>query len=152
MKWVWMKFDQLSAHELYEIMTLRQRVFTVEQNCAYLDADGFDLNAWHLCGWENSKVKPFLCAYLRVLPANVKYPEPSIGRVVTAPEERGKGFGRAIMMEALNRIRDEFGNTQVRISAQAYLKKFYMECGFTKVRGPYNEDGIPHHEMVLSSL
>ena len=130
-------------------MALRQRVFAVEQNCAYLDADGLDLDAWHLLGWEENSTKLSLSAYLRVLPAEAKYPEPSIGRVVTAPEARRKGFGKAIMTEAIKKIRDEFGNISIRISAQAYLEKFYSELGFSKVSAPYLEDGIPHIQMLV---
>lgn len=146
MKWQWVPFERLSVHELYEIMALRQRVFGVEQKCAYLDADGFDQIAWHLCGWEGKT----LTTYLRVLPAQVKYLEPSIGRVVTATEARGKGYGKAIMVEALKRIQEEFGPTAIRISAQAYLEKFYGDFGFTKVSSPYLEDEIPHVEMLLN--
>ena len=35
-------FAELSGEELYELLSLRQRVFIVEQRCAYLDADGLD--------------------------------------------------------------------------------------------------------------
>ena len=33
-------FDDLSLKELYDSMVLRQEIFVVEQNCAFLDADG----------------------------------------------------------------------------------------------------------------
>ena len=46
-------FDQLTVYELYEIMTLRQEVFVVEQNCPYQDCDGKDLASWHLCGKDD---------------------------------------------------------------------------------------------------
>ena len=41
--WHQATFQELSPDELYRIMVLRQRVFVVEQECAYLDADGFDV-------------------------------------------------------------------------------------------------------------
>jgi ElaA protein len=38
--------------------------------------------------------------------------------------------------------------TGIRISAQAYLLNFYGKLGFMAVSEPYDEDGIPHVEMV----
>ena len=35
----WKKFDELSLDDLYAILNLRQKVFIVEQNCPYIDAD-----------------------------------------------------------------------------------------------------------------
>ena len=42
---------QLTAAELYAVLAARQQVFAVEQHCAFLDADGHDVHAWHLLGW-----------------------------------------------------------------------------------------------------
>ncbi len=142
----WKKFDDLTPQELYEILALRQRVFVVEQNCAYLDANGTDQIAWHL----STRVDGKLVAYLRVLPAGAAFEEPSIGRVVTAPEARGKGFGKIIMVEGIKKIRQEFGNSPIRIGAQSYLEKFYTDLGFENIGKPFMEDGIPHLEMLLS--
>ena len=36
----------------------------------------------------------------------------------------------------------------MRISAQARLERFYRELGFEPVGRPYDEDGIPHLEML----
>ena len=49
-------WDQLSAHALYEALALRQRVFVVEQDCVYLDADGKDRIARHLFAWEGAQL------------------------------------------------------------------------------------------------
>ena len=141
----WSRFDDLTNQELYEILALRQRVFIVEQNCAYLDADGLDFQAWHLCcRGEDGK----LLAYLRILPEKTRFQEPSIGRVITAPEARGKALGKAIMIEACKMIAREFGGGSIRISAQAYLERFYTGLGFVRVGESYLEDGIPHFEML----
>jgi ElaA protein len=89
-------------------------------------------------------------ACLRVLPAGLKYPEASLGRVVTSPEARRTGLGRDLMAEALRRLESTFGSVPVRISAQAYLEKFYGEFGFKRVTENYLEDDIPHCEMLRS--
>ena len=40
------------------------------------------------------------------------------------------------------------GAVPVRIGAQAHLEKFYGDLGFVKASAPYDEDGIPHIEML----
>ena len=47
-------FSELTVYELYDAMALRQEIFSVEQNCAYLDADGKDLKGFHLLGYTDS--------------------------------------------------------------------------------------------------
>ena len=41
-------FAELTAHELHDVLRLRQAVFIVEQQCPYLDADGLDPVSLHL--------------------------------------------------------------------------------------------------------
>ncbi|MBL8717489.1 MAG: GNAT family N-acetyltransferase [Myxococcales bacterium] len=135
-------FAELTAAELYALMSLRQRVFVVEQACAYLDADGHDQVCHHL--WLGD---PCLAA-LRIVPPGEKYPEVSIGRVVTALEVRRTGLGRVLMREGLAAVARIHGAAPIRISAQAYLERFYGELGFARVSADYDEDGIPHCEML----
>ena len=123
------------------MLKLRNEVFVVEQNCVYQDCDGADLECDHLLGRDS---EGRLAAYLRFVPAGLKYFEASIGRVITAPFARGQGAGRALIAEAL-RIH---GNSPLRISAQKYLEDFYGSYGFQSVGEAYLEDGIPHIEMV----
>jgi ElaA protein len=52
------------------------------------------------------------------------------------------------MKEGLRRARETFGEAAIRISAQQYLKPFYEEFGFRQVSAPFDEDGIPHIEML----
>jgi ElaA protein len=143
--WLWHSFAELSGAELYAILAARQRVFSVEQDCAYLDADGLDLESWHL-----RTVSPTgeVQAYLRVLPPGLRYTEASIGRVLTVPEVRRQGLGRPLVAEGLRRLQNLFPGHGVRIGAQQYLENFYSEFGFVTVSVPYDEDGIPHIEML----
>jgi ElaA protein len=135
------EFAELGVRELYAITTLRERVFVVEQNCVYLDADGIDPQCRHL--WAEDPTRA-IHAYCRLVPAGVKYAEASIGRVITAPEARGAGLGKELMRRALAAL----GNVPVKIGAQAHLEKFYGELGFVRTSEPYDEDGIPHIEML----
>ena len=146
--WHWRPFAELTLHELYAALEIRQRVFVVEQQCPYLDADGADHAAWHLFGWAPHERGLVLAAYARVFPPGVKYPEASIGRVVTNPLVRRSGAGRALMAEAVRRCEALAPGAPVRIGAQMYLERFYEGFGFARVSPPYDEDGIMHIEML----
>ena len=141
--WTCTPWRELDRETLYDILTLRQVVFAVEQDCAVLDTDGTDREAVHLCGHEAGE----LVAYARLVPPTVKYVEPSIGRVVTHPKVRRTGAGRVLMAEAVARCTVLFGGT-IRIGAQKYLERFYGNFGFLVTGAPYMEDGIEHIEMV----
>jgi predicted GNAT family N-acyltransferase len=51
----------------------------------------------------------------------VKYPEYSIGRLVVDPNERKGGLGRAVMIEAVQRIVMADGPVPIYLQAQEYL-------------------------------
>lgn len=139
-------FEALDLRQLYQIMALRQSVFSVEQQCAYLDADGNDYESRHLLG-----VHPDgrIWAYARLLPPNLVYPGyASIGRVVTDQAARRYGYGKELMKHALENLENWLGKTPVKISAQAYLVRFYASFGFKTIGAEYLEDNIPHIAMV----
>jgi ElaA protein len=136
-------FGELTAPELYAIVNLRERVFVVEQKCVYLDADGLDPDCRHVWAARGADV----IAYLRIVPAGVKYAELAIGRVVTAPEARGTGLGRELMQRGIAAA----GAVPIRIGAQAHLEAFYESLGFRRASEPYDEDGIAHIEMLRPS-
>lgn len=142
-------FEALDPRELYTILRLRQEVFVVEQECAYLDADEHDLEGWHVLGREpDGRV----VAYARVLPPGTTYPDHvSIGRVLTVPDRRGSGVARALMESTLGVVAEQFPRRPVKISAQSYLIDFYASFGFRRVGEPYLEDGIEHVAMVLDA-
>ncbi len=140
----WLPFDRLSGREVHDVLQLRQRVFVVEQTCAYLDADGLDLRCWHGLGAQDG----VLVATARIVPPGEKYEEPAIGRVVTSPDVRRNGAGRALMVSSIAQVKRLYPGQGIRLSAQRYLEQFYSSLGFEPVGEPYEEDGIPHIEMV----
>jgi ElaA protein len=142
--WQWCRFESLSTDQLYEIVSAREAVFVVEQNCPYLDADGLDRYSWHLTGWKDGQV----AAYSRVVEPGIKYAEPSLGRVLTTGDWRRKGLGKELLQRAIEKIEEQYPGQGIRISAQQYLDSFYAGFGFERVSEPYDEDGIPHIEMV----
>ena len=147
--WQWKRFAELAPQELYALLAARAAVFVVEQACVFLDFDGLDPSAWHLLGWAAEAEGPTLAAYLRLIDPGRKYPEPSIGRVLTSAPFRGAGLGRAAMREGLGRAAVLYPGRAIRIAAQQRLERFYTEFGFRTVSAPYVEDGIAHLEMLL---
>jgi ElaA protein len=145
LNWVFKKFDDLSAAELYSIMQLRNEVFVVEQSCVYQDADDKDQLSMHLCGWNGTK----LVAYTRIIPQGISYTEASIGRVVTSPAYRNTGAGKQLMRESISRCFSQYNCTAIKIGAQVYLTAFYQSFGFIPCSTEYLEDNIPHIEMIL---
>jgi ElaA protein len=138
------RFEALSTHELHGILAARERVFIVEQNCPYQDADDYDQVSWHLAGYSDGQ----LAAYLRIVDAGHKYQEASIGRVLTVKTYRGLGLGKQLMQEAIRLFEARYPEQGIRISAQSYLLGFYRSFGFQPVGAEYLEDDIPHIEML----
>jgi ElaA protein len=128
-------------------LVARSAVFVVEQNCAYQDADGYDLDAEHVIAWSGDEV----AAYLRVLAPGTKLPERSLGRIITTQAFRGTGLGRQLVVHALERLDAAFPAQPLRIGAQARLKHFYESFGFRQASDVYMEDGIPHIEMLRAA-
>ena len=135
-------FQELTTNELYELLRVRSEVFVVEQNCVYQDLDYDDQNSIHLWLTEDEKV----VALARVCPACSHMTEISIGRVITT--ERGKGFGKQIMLHAIDAAVEHFGATLIDIEAQEYAKGFYEGVGFKQSSDTFMLDGIPHIKMT----
>lgn len=138
------KFEALTANELYTILRLRSEVFVVEQDCVYQDLDDKDKKALHVIGWYGNTI----VAYTRIFDVKLYFNEASIGRVVVDQKHRSKGFGTDIMNASIDAIKKHYNQTQIKISAQTYLIKFYNNLGFKEQGKPYLEDGIPHTAMI----
>lgn len=137
-------FNELSLEELYKLLQLRSNVFVVEQNCVYQDIDEKDKKAIHIIGKKNKKI----VAYTRVFKPGDYFEKTSIGRVVVKKEERKYGLGKEIMLASLKAIKEKIGAVVVELSAQAYLRRFYIDLGFVEIGKEYLEDGIPHVRML----
>ena len=137
-------FDSLTNKELYAILKLRSEIFVVEQNCVFLDMDDKDQSCQHLMLYQHKE----LMAYARIVPPGLSYEQMSIGRVVSSPAARGKGFGKQLILLAIENCKRLHGNKPIKIGAQLYLKAFYESFGFVMVGGIYDEDGIDHLSMI----
>jgi ElaA protein len=143
--WYCKTFEELSPHELYKILQLRNEVFVVEQNCVFQDADNKDEGCLHFMGFKED----VLIAYTRLAAPGYIYEQASIGRVVTSPAHRKKGSGKDLMQRSIQECKLHFGNVAIKIGAQYYLVPFYSSFGFKPVGEKYLEDGIEHIYMIL---
>ncbi|MFJ7935015.1 GNAT family N-acetyltransferase [Sporosarcina sp. NPDC096371] len=147
MKWTYRRFEGLSGREVYEMLKLRVEVFVVEQNCAYPEIDGCDYDSIHVFCTDDDG----LIAYARLLPAGLKYEEPSIGRVIVRRDKRGTGVAHSLMKRSIHYILSQWRPDKIHLQAQTHLAEFYTGHGFEVVSEPYDDDGIPHIDMILKT-
>lgn len=140
-------FQELTTQTLYDILQLRSEVFVVEQDCVYQDVDGKDQKALHIIGYKNEKI----VAYTRLFKPGDYFKDASIGRVVVAKNQRQHKYGYDIMKASIEAIKTQYKVSEIKISAQCYLKKFYNNLSFFETGDEYLEDGIPHIGMLYKS-
>ena len=133
-------FDQLTKHELYELLKVRSAIFVVEQTCPYLDIDGLDYDAYHVF-YKDEQGK--VLAYLRLFQENNIW---CIGRVLTATH--GQGLGGKVLHAGLEFAR-ELKIDHIEMEAQVYAIGFYEREGFEAFGEEFKLDGIPHIKMKL---
>jgi ElaA protein len=130
--------DPLTAYSLWK---LRQDVFVVEQQAAYPDLDGRDLDpeTRHVV-LENDDGVVLGCA--RVLDDGQEW---RIGRVALHRTVRGQGWADRLMQAALQVCPDR----DVVLDAQSPLAGWYGTFGFEVTGLEFLDDGIPHLPMRL---
>lgn len=138
--WQWFQFNELTPTQLYDILQLRELVFTFGQKCNEADMDDIDRTALHFTAYTEST----LTAYLRVYQNDEKI---KMGRIVVHPYHQGKGLGREMMLRAIPHLQQQFPDKTIEMSAQYYLEKFYQSLGFKTVSDVYMEAGIKHVRM-----
>ena len=130
----------LDASTLYGILRLRVDVFVVEQECAYAELDGRDLEPTTRQLWCIDESGAVL-ATLRLLHDG---DDRRIGRVATAVSARGRGLAATLMTSAV----DECAGSTVRLDAQERLEGWYARFGFVRAGDTFLEDGLPHVPMI----
>lgn len=151
-KWLYKRFNELNNVELYELLRLRSDVFVVEQNCIYADLDNKDTSddVIHILAYAINSDEIVACA--RCLAPSISYNGCSIGRVAVHRSYRGEGIARTLMNNAINTCQAQWPKTEIEIGAQLYLQSFYESVGFEQSSEPYDEDGIMHLDMKLTTL
>ena len=131
----------LDAPTLYALLRLRVDVFVVEQNCAYPELDGRDVEPATRHLWTADDAGP--TAYLRLL---TEIEGHRIGRVCTRRDARGAGLAVHLMHAAVALC----GPGPIVLDAQSRLGGWYERFGFAASGPEFVEDGIAHIPMRRS--
>jgi len=143
--YIFKDFESLTHKELIDMLQLRSEIFVVEQNCPYLDIDGYDEVAMHML----AKDKGVIIGCLRILPEG-RYPDASIGRVVVRPEYRRQGVAKIMLEMAVVETLRRFKCSKIMLGSQIYATSLYESVGFKQIGEGYLEDEIPHIHMVYT--
>jgi ElaA protein len=135
-------FADLDPRTAYLLWQLRESVFVVEQDCAYAELDGRDLEPGTRHVWVDAEGRPV--GYLRVLDDGDRA---RIGRVLVARPNRGSGLSDLLMRTAL----DVVGDRPSHLDAQSPLAPWYARYGYRQDGEEFVEDGIRHTPMSRSS-
>ncbi len=119
---------------LYRLLWLRVTVFVVEQQAAYPEIDGRDIESGAELMWavEGDDV----LATLRILR---EAQNTRIGRVATAPDARGRGIAADLMRAAVDVLDAEAPGIPILLDAQAHLAGWYGRFGFVVSGPPFAE-------------
>ncbi len=149
------RVDDLDARTAYAVWRLRQDVFVVEQDCAYPDLDGRDLEpgtrhvVLERAGGADGAV-PAVVGTARVLDDGDVW---RVGRVVCDRAVRGSGASGVLVRAALDATgaadRAAGSARDVVLDAQSPLVGWYARFGFEPDGEEFVEDGIPHTPMRL---
>lgn len=146
MKWFVQRFQDLSTEDLYRILALRERVFTIDQECHEPDFDFKDFQAIHVFAKKDFEV----VAYARFFEPDEKN-FIKFGRVVVSPDVRGQRLGSVLVQQTLEAIETLHPGIPIKISAQSYILSLYKKYGFKVTSDEYMEAGILHREMIRAA-
>ena len=132
------RFAELTPFEAYGLCRLRVDVFVVEQECAYPELDGRDVEPATVHLWFESDGE--VAATIRLLDDGATR---AIGRVATAARFRGQGLAARLITAGIELC----GPRTIHLGAQAHLEGWYERFGFRRSGPGYVEDGIPHVPM-----
>ncbi|MFF0909345.1 GNAT family N-acetyltransferase [Microbacterium enclense] len=137
----------IPSETLYRILWLRVSVFVVEQEAAYPEIDGRDIESGAELVWAEEDGE--VLATLRILreAANTR-----IGRVATSAAARGRGLAADLMRAATGQLDVDALGIPTLLDAQAHLADWYARFGFVVSGPPFAEDGIPHLPMRRTHL
>lgn len=144
MKLVIKRFGQLTAKELYQILSLRAETFIVDQQIMYNDLDNVDQVSTHVFYQDTNSV----AAYLRIIDAGQSYNSPLIGRVCVS--NKGAGIGSKLLHDTLDYLAQESSASKLLVESQLKAQPFYERAGFTQVTSKVLDHfGVLHHVLSL---
>lgn len=123
-----------------QLRAIRAAVFIDEQNVPVeLEWDGRDTHSLHVVAVSESG---------EAVGTGRLLPDGHIGRMAVLKPWRGRGVGRAVLLELLAAA-GEKGFTSVELNAQTRAVDFYARFGFEAVGREFLDAGIPHRAMHM---
>lgn len=136
------KFSFNNKTLLKEALNIRHQVFVIGQNCPEEIEYEFEEESTHFLVIDKNKFV-----------ATARYRKTSKGykleRFAVIKEKRGKGYGKYILKEILNDLRNY--NGLIYMHAQIQVLPFYEKMGFIKQGNLFEEAGIMHYNMYLKN-
>ena len=128
--------------ELQKAFDIRRKVFVDEQHCpAELEYENDDVSTHFLAKSDGAACG---AARWRRTENGIK-----LERFAVLPEFRGRHVGSALVKAILDDIKEQ--RLKVYLNAQLSAVDFYLPFGFTPVGEEFEEAGIRHRQMILSS-
>jgi YbgC/YbaW family acyl-CoA thioester hydrolase len=130
-----------------DAFVIREAVFVNEQGFALeIEKDAFDATSLHAVVY-NRLGKPLATG--RLLPTSVVdgVQTSKIGRMAVHRVMRGSKLGKDILSTLVEAAKSR-GDKQVKLGAQWNAQNFYAKQGFTAQGEPFDDEGMPHIEMV----
>jgi predicted GNAT family N-acyltransferase len=138
--------------EMNDALAVRRRVFIEEQNVPEsLEIDAYDADpasapaALQVVAYVDGRC----VATGRLLLDTHEGEYPHVGRVAVLREERGKGYGREIML-TLHKIARERQMPGITLAAQLHAIGFYETLGYIVRDDVFLDAGIEHRWMDLT--
>lgn len=126
-----------------QLRAIRTAVFVDEQHVAVdLEWDDLDVQSLHVVA-ESAAGEAIGTGRL--------LPDGHIGRMAVLRPWRGRGVGRALLLELLAAAGDG-GFASVALNAQTRAIDFYARFGFEVVSGEFMDAGIPHRTMRVQLI
>lgn len=123
---------------LPDLRAIRDVVFVQEQRVPVeIERDALDAACTHVLA-RDAEGRPIGTGRLA--------PNGKIGRMAVLGDWRGRGVGRAMLLQLLDAAR-ESGLSDVMLHAQVDAERFYAADGFLPVGERFEEAGIVHQEM-----
>lgn len=137
-----MTYEIAQTDDVNACRALRVKIF-VEEQSAPMDEEIDDLDgvATHILATFNGV--PIGTTRLLTDPSGAR-----IGRFCVVKEHRGKGVGKLLMEEAMQRLTAINGMKRISISSQSHAIGFYEQFGFEPYGDDYLDAGILHRSMV----
>ncbi len=126
---------------LQDGLGIRMEVFCKEVGFTpEFEFDDSDKDALHLVCYEGDK--PVCNARIIIEEGSVWH----FGRLRCLKEYRGKGYGKATMLQAVEKCK-ELQATAITLGAKYDKRGFYEALGFEEYGEIFEEEGIPHINM-----